>query len=44
MTDSIADRINEIAADAIGDILLEEDDNGGYRVLEEYLELWNARE
>ncbi|MBO7177221.1 MAG: TerB N-terminal domain-containing protein [Clostridia bacterium] len=38
MIDSIADRINEIAADVLGDILLEEDDNG-YRVIEEYLDL-----
>ena len=40
MLDSIADRINEIAADVIGDILLEEDENGGYRVLEDYTDLW----
>ena len=38
MIDSIADRINEIAADVLGDILLEED-GGGYRVIEEYLDL-----
>ena len=38
MIDSIADRINEIAAEVLGDILLEED-VGGYRVIEEYLDL-----
>lgn len=39
MIDSIADRINEIAANVIGDVLLEEDDNGGYAVIEDYREL-----
>lgn len=36
MIDSIADRINEIAADVLGDVLLEENDNGGYTVIEDY--------
>ena len=44
MTDSIVDRINEIAADAIGDVFLEEDENGGYRVIEDYIELWETGE
>jgi hypothetical protein len=44
MMDSIADRINEIAADVIGDILLEEDENGGYRILADYAELWHETE
>lgn len=35
MMDSIADRINEIAAETIGDILLEECD-GAYTVIEDY--------
>ena len=42
MIDSIADRINEIAADVIGDVLLEENDNGGYRVLEDYRTIFEA--
>ena len=37
MTDAVADRINTIAAELLGDILLEED-NGVYVVLEDYLE------
>ena len=44
MMDSIVDRINEIAADAIGDVFLEEDENGGYRVIEDYIELWETGE
>ena len=36
MMDSIADRINEIAADVFGDVLLEECDDGGYAVMEDY--------
>ena len=34
---SIADRINEIAADILGDILLEED-SSGYKIIEDYAE------
>jgi hypothetical protein len=44
MTDAVADRINEIAAEVLGDVFLEEDDTGGYRVIEDYLELWDTRE
>lgn len=36
MIDSIADRINEIAADILGDIVLEESGDGGYAVIEDY--------
>ena len=39
MIDSIADRINEISADILGDILLEESDDGGYSVIEDYRSL-----
>ena len=39
MPDAIADEINEIAAELLGDIILEEEDNGGYRVIEEYTEV-----
>lgn len=35
MPDSIVDAINEIAADVLGDILIE-DDGDGYRILEDY--------
>ena len=44
MSDAVADRINEIAAEVLGDVFLEEDDTGGYRVIEDYLELWDTRE
>ena len=44
MMDSIADRINEIAADVIGDILLEENEDGGYCVIEDYADLWREAE
>ena len=37
--DAIVDEINEIAADILGDIIIEEDDEGGYRVIEEYREV-----
>ena len=40
MIDSIADRINEIAADILGDVLLEENDEGGYTVIEDYRSLF----
>lgn len=39
MMDSIADRINEISADVMGDVLLEESDDGGYTVIEDYRDL-----
>ena len=39
MPDAIADEINEIAAELLGDIILEEDDLGGYRVIDEYREV-----
>ena len=39
MPDAIVDEINEIAADILGDIIIEEDDDGGYRVIEEYREV-----
>ena len=37
LPDIIADRINTLAADIVGDILLE-DIGGGYAVLEDYIE------
>ena len=37
--DAMVDEINEIAADILGDIIIEEDDEGGYRVIEEYREV-----
>ena len=43
MIDSLADRINEIAADILGDILLEEAENGGYTVLEDYRTRWEEQ-
>jgi hypothetical protein len=43
MIDSLADRINEIAADILGDILLEEAENGGYTVLEDYRAQWEEQ-
>ena len=39
MPDAVVDEINEIAADILGDIIIEEDDDGGYRVIEEYREV-----
>lgn len=39
MPDAIVDEINEIAVEVFGDILIEEDDGGGYRVIEEYREV-----
>jgi hypothetical protein len=39
LPEAIVDEINEIAADIIGDIIIEEDDEGGYRVIEEYREV-----
>ena len=37
--EAIVDEINEIAVDILGDIIVEEDDEGGYRVIEEYREV-----
>ena len=37
MVDAVADRINSLAAEQIGDILLDEED-GCYVVLEDYLD------
>ncbi len=42
MPDALADRINEIAFECIGDALLEESD-GGYAVIEDYREYLNER-
>lgn len=39
MPEAIADEINEAAAELLGDIVLEEDEAGGYRVIEEYREV-----
>lgn len=39
LPEAIVDEINEIAADVLGDIIIEEDDDGGYRVIEEYREV-----
>ncbi len=36
LADAVADEINEIAADALGDVLLEEDGSGGYCLIEDY--------
>ena len=36
MPETLADAINEIASDVLGDILLEEDDAGAYRVIDDY--------
>ena len=41
LPDLIADRINELAAEHLGDILLEED-AGGYTVIEDYRELFTV--
>ena len=38
MVDAIVDRINTVAGDMLGDILLEECDDG-YAVIEDYLEI-----
>ncbi len=42
LPDALADVINELAADLLGDILIEESDNGGYRVIEDYREQMNG--
>ncbi len=39
MTDALADEINDLAADILGDIILEEND-GGYTLIEDYRELF----
>ena len=36
MPESLADEINEAALEAMGDIVLEQNDNGGFSVIEEY--------
>jgi hypothetical protein len=41
LPDLIADRINEIAADETGDILLI-DAGGGYEILDEYRDLFES--
>ncbi|MBO7341925.1 MAG: hypothetical protein J6U87_04500, partial [Clostridia bacterium] len=38
MVDAIVDKINTVAGDMLGDILLEENDDG-YAVIEDYLEI-----
>ncbi|MBO5416831.1 MAG: TerB N-terminal domain-containing protein [Clostridia bacterium] len=43
MSDSIVDSINEISADTIGDILIE-DDGGAYRIVEDYEFYFEASE
>ena len=39
MTDALADEINDLAADILGDIILE-DTGDGYTILEDYRELF----
>ena len=39
MIDALADEINDLAADILGDIILEEND-GGYTIIEDYRELF----
>ena len=39
MTDALADGINDLAADLLGDIILEETENG-YTIIEDYRELF----
>ncbi len=41
MVDSLADRINELAAEMLGDVLLEECD-GGYAVIEDYRSMFET--
>jgi hypothetical protein len=36
MPESLADEINEAVLEAMGDIVLEQNDNGGFSVIEEY--------
>lgn len=36
LIDALAERINEVAADAFGDIILQEGDGGGYVLIEDY--------
>ncbi len=38
MTDAIVDKINTVAGDILGDILLEECENGGFAIIEDYRE------
>lgn len=39
MTDDVADEINTVAGDMLGDIILEQTDSGAYGVIEDYQEL-----
>lgn len=39
MTDAVVDKINTVAGDILGDILLEECENGGFAIIEDYREL-----
>ena len=39
MTDAIVDKFNTVAGDILGDILLEECENGGFAIIEDYREL-----
>ncbi|MBE6630707.1 MAG: hypothetical protein E7624_07670 [Ruminococcaceae bacterium] len=38
MTDAVADKINTVSGDILGDIILEEAGNGGYALVEDYTE------
>ncbi|MBQ7320740.1 MAG: TerB N-terminal domain-containing protein [Clostridia bacterium] len=44
MIDGVADRINEIAVEVLGDIILEEGERGGYTVIEDYREIFEKTE
>ena len=39
MLEAIVDEINEIAADVMGDVIIEENDNGGYSIIDCYREI-----
>jgi hypothetical protein len=36
LIDALVERINEAAADAFGDIILQESEGGGYELIEDY--------
>ena len=38
MPEALAERINEAFADNFGDVILEESDTGGYKVIDDYTE------
>lgn len=38
MVDAVADKINTVSGDILGDIILEEAENGGYALIEDYTE------